>query len=65
MIWHVQQNVVKCFITPLPRFSYIYWLIHFKVEPPNAGHLQIADRKQTTGMTYYGIFLKKPSGSGQ
>ena len=32
MIWHVQQNVVKCFIIPLPRFSYIYiyWLIHFK-----------------------------------
>ena len=30
MIWHKQQNVVKCFIIPLPRFSYIYWLIHFK-----------------------------------
>ena len=29
MIWHVQQNVVKCFKIPLPRFSYIYWLIHF------------------------------------
>ena len=24
MIWHVQQNVIKCFIIPLPRFSYIY-----------------------------------------
>ena len=31
MIWHVQQNVVKCLIIPLPRFSCIYWLIHFKV----------------------------------
>ena len=30
MIWHKQQNVVKCFIIPLPRFSYKYWLIHFK-----------------------------------
>ena len=30
MIWHVQQNVVKCLIIPLPRFSYIYWLSHFK-----------------------------------
>ena len=30
MIWHKQQNVVKYFIIPLPRFSYIYWLIHFK-----------------------------------
>ena len=30
MIWHVQQNVVKWFIIPQPRFSYIYWLIHFK-----------------------------------
>ena len=27
MIWHVQENVVKCFIIPLPRFSYMYWLI--------------------------------------
>ena len=32
MIWHMQQNVVKCFIIPLPRFSYIYWLIHFNLE---------------------------------
>ena len=24
MIWHVQQNVVECLITPLPRISYIY-----------------------------------------
>ena len=32
VIWHVQQNFVKCFIIPLPRFSYIiYWLIHFNV----------------------------------
>ena len=30
MIWHVQQNIVKCFMIPLPRFSYMYWLIHFK-----------------------------------
>ena len=30
MIWHKQQNVVKYFIIRLPRFSYIYWLIHFK-----------------------------------
>ena len=29
VILHVQQNVVKCLIIPLPRFSYIYWLIHF------------------------------------
>ena len=28
MIWHVQQNVVKCFIIPLPRFSYIYLLTY-------------------------------------
>ena len=31
MIWHVQQNLVKCLMIPLPRFSYIYWLIHFKL----------------------------------
>ena len=30
MIWHVQQNVVKCLIIPLPRLSYIYWFIQFK-----------------------------------
>ena len=29
MIWHVQQNVVKCLMIPLPRFSCIYCLIHF------------------------------------
>ena len=29
VIWHVQQNVVKCLMIPLPRFSYLYWLIHF------------------------------------
>ena len=22
VIWHVQQNTVKCFMMPLPRFSY-------------------------------------------
>ena len=26
---HVQQNDVKCIIMPLPRLSYIYWLIYF------------------------------------
>ena len=31
MIWHVQQNVVTWFMILLPRFSYIYWLIHFNV----------------------------------
>ena len=30
MIWHVQQNVVKCLIIPLPQLSYIYWFIQFK-----------------------------------
>ena len=34
MICHVQQNVVKCLIIPLSRFSYIYWLIHFKGKHP-------------------------------
>ena len=24
MIWHVQQDVFKCFMIPLPRFSNIY-----------------------------------------
>ena len=24
------QKVVKCYFVPLPRLSYIYWLIHFK-----------------------------------
>ena len=24
VIWQVQQNVVKCLMIPLPRFSYIY-----------------------------------------
>ena len=28
-VWNVSQKVVKCFIIPLYRFSYIYWLIHF------------------------------------
>ena len=28
-------------------------------------HLQIADKKQTNGMIYYEIFLKKPSRSNQ
>ena len=27
--WHVPQKVVKCYFVPLPRFSYIYWLINF------------------------------------
>ena len=31
VIWHVQQNDVKCFMIPLPQFSYIYWLIDFNV----------------------------------
>ena len=32
MIWHVPQKVVKCYFIPLPRLSYIYWLIHFNVQ---------------------------------
>ena len=31
MIWHVQKNVFKCFIIPLPQFSSIYWLINFNI----------------------------------
>ena len=30
MIWHVLQKAVKCCFIPLPRLSYIHWLIHFK-----------------------------------
>ena len=33
LVWRdlaCQQNVVKCFMIPLPPFSYIYWLIQFK-----------------------------------
>ena len=26
VIWHVQQNNVKCFIIPLPLSSHVYWL---------------------------------------
>ena len=31
MIWHVLQNVFKCYFVPLPRLIYIYWPIHFNV----------------------------------
>ena len=29
MIWHVLHKVVTCYFVPLPRWSYISWLIHF------------------------------------
>ena len=32
VIWHVQQNVVKCLMISLPRFSYIHWLIRFNYD---------------------------------
>ena len=30
MTWHVLQKDAKCCFVPLPRLSYIYWLIHFQ-----------------------------------
>ena len=32
IVGNVQHNVVKCFIIPLPRFSYIYSHIHFNLK---------------------------------
>ena len=34
MIWHVSQKVVKCYIMPLPRFSYIYGIPEKRVPGP-------------------------------
>ena len=52
------QVIINFVITVKPSntFQYLPILNHQRL-------LQIADKKKTSGMIYYEIFLKKPSGS--
>ena len=54
------QVVINFVITVKPFNTFRYFLI-----PSLQSLLQIADKKQTSRMIYYEIFLKKPSGSSQ
>ena len=54
------QVIINFVITVKPSNTFQYLPI-----PNLQWHLQIADKKQMTGMIYYKIFLKKPSGSSQ
>ena len=51
------QAVINFVITMKPSNTYQYLPI-----PNLLWHLQAADKKQTSDMIYYEIFLKKPSG---
>ena len=52
--------VINFVITVKPSNTFQYILI-----PNLQWHLQIVDQKQTRGMIYYEVFLKKPSASSQ
>ena len=54
------QVVIDFVITVKPSNTFIYLPI-----PNLQWILQIADKKQTSGMIYYQIFLKKPPESSQ
>ena len=36
VIWQVQQNVFKCFIIPVPQFSYIYTSLFILIKQKNS-----------------------------
>ena len=40
VIWHMQQNVIKCSMVQLPQFSYTYWLIHFNSDSENCNDMK-------------------------
>ena len=54
------QVVINFVIAVKPSNTFQYLPI-----PNLQRHLQITDKKQTSGMIYYKVFLKKPSGSSQ
>ena len=54
------QVVINFVVTVKPSNTFQYLLI-----PNLQWLLQIEDKKQTSGMICYAIFLKKPSGSSQ
>ena len=54
------QVVINFVIAVKPSNTFQYLPI-----PNLQWHFQIADKKQTSGMIYYEIFLEKPFGSSQ